>query len=107
MNVLRIAFFAVCVAIVATSAAAQDVPTGTLTGHVTDVNGNPLAGAFVNALDVGVATNAVDDGAYALSLPAGDHVIVASTSALSSDQIFVSVPENDTAFVEVVAGNVI
>lgn len=81
---------------------------GAIFGYVTDVDGNPLPGAVVVVADMpDISTPTGGDGSYALGVPAGDHLLVAITSALISDQVFVSVPVDDTAFVNVMPPNLI
>ncbi len=88
-------------------ARAQDAPpTGAVFGFVTDASGNPLAGATITVADLAdVAAVAGDDGSFGLTLPAGDHVLLANTPALTSDGFLVSVPADDTAFVSIAATN--
>lgn len=58
-----------------------------VSGTVTDVDGNPLPGATVFVANQGVGTTANDQGAYALSLPSGKLILEASYVGFSSSSL--------------------
>lgn len=57
-------------------------PTATMTGIVTNVSGEPVAGAMVNVVGTGLSAVTASDGAYTITdIPAGTYDIIAGKPA--------------------------
>lgn len=78
----------------AATAAAPAGANGSVTGSVTLSGGGPAANANVALVDApGISTTAATDGSFTLlNVPAGPHLLVASTSLGSSAQVSITVP---------------
>jgi len=72
--------------------------TRTLTGKVTDANGNPVpnASVIVKGTRVGTVTNT--DGAYSLNVPAGAKTLVISSINLQTEEVKIG-PANEYSLV--------
>jgi cytoskeletal protein RodZ len=90
---------------------APAVPTGrTITGRVTDDNGNPLIGASVQATGSGIGIITDVDGNYSLTMPTGAETLVFSYTGYvqlqiglgKSDKLNVQLANNDMELSEVV-----
>jgi hypothetical protein len=82
----------------------------TITGKVTDENGEPLIGAIVQVANTGIGTNTDVDGSYSLSLPAGTESLVFTYTGYvqlqvevgTGDQLNVQLAASEASLSEVV-----
>lgn len=85
-------------------------PARTITGKVTDENGDPLIGASVQVFNSSQGTSTDTDGNYSLALPAGTEILVFSYTGYvqlqislgNSNKLNVQLADNDLALSEVV-----
>jgi TonB-linked SusC/RagA family outer membrane protein len=59
----------------------------TVTGRVTDANGNPIASASVQVQNTQVGTVTREDGTYSLTVPANGRVLVISAVGMTTQEI--------------------
>lgn len=83
----------------------SEVPTGLVTGTVTDANdGLPIAGATVEALGSGRSTRTADDGTYSLRLLPGAYTLVISAPGYTTHEEAFSLAVDATVVIDAVLG---
>ncbi len=70
-------------------------PAGTLSGSITDADGNPVAGAAIS-VDGRYEAPSGNDGGYSIILPAGDHTVTVGAFGYALGTASVSVTASDT-----------
>jgi iron complex outermembrane receptor protein len=75
--------------------------TGTISGKVTDDEGQPLPGALVEIVGTGLKTTADAEGGFTISdVPAGQHTVQASTYSYRTQTATVTVNPGQTPVVK-------
>lgn len=97
----------------ASARASKPASTRTITGKVSDENGDPIIGATIQVANSGIGTATDVDGSYTLTLPNGMESLVFSSTGYvqlqitvgSSDRLNVQLTNNDMALSEVVVSD--
>src|SRR6478752_2651720 len=61
--------------------------TKSITGKITDANGNPLPGATINAKGTAVGVSTKDDGTFSIAVPSSVRTLIISDVGFASKEV--------------------
>ena len=100
MDRARSSSFTGAIALVAVLLAPAALYAGTVSGTVSDADGNPLSSATVLAIEAGRDATTGADGSYRLTLAAGDYLLLAAATGFRTREESVTVPADGTVTVD-------
>src|SRR5690242_5403211 len=84
----RLMLFVLCVSLVMSQAFAQ--ATRTVTGKVTDAQGNPVVAAGVQVKGTKVGTTTGNDGSFSLSVPSSATTLLISSVSFKTQEVSIA-----------------
>jgi len=97
----KIVFLSLVLMLAALSSWAQR----TITGRVTDANGNPVAGASVQIQNTKLGTVTKDDGSFSLNVPADGRTLVISAVGMAAQDVAIGSRTNLSVSLQANAGS--